>query len=39
MTIEREIHGPQQGPDILASKAYLEKMIAEVYSTPSGSNA
>jgi L-ribulose-5-phosphate 3-epimerase len=39
MTIEREIHGPQQGPDILASKTYLEKMIAEVYSTPSGSNA
>lgn len=32
MSIEREIRGPQQGTDILASKTYLEKMIAEVYS-------
>jgi len=29
MTIEREIHGPQQTNDILASKAYLEKLIAQ----------
>jgi L-ribulose-5-phosphate 3-epimerase len=29
MTIEREIHGPQQTADILASKAYLEKLIAK----------
>jgi sugar phosphate isomerase/epimerase len=39
MSIEREIHGPQQTKDILDSKAFLEKMIAEVYSAPHGSNA
>jgi L-ribulose-5-phosphate 3-epimerase len=32
MTIEREIEGSQQIKDILDSKAYLEKVIAEVYS-------
>ena len=32
MTIEREIEGPQQGADILASKAYLTKLIAETYA-------
>ncbi|MCD6360837.1 MAG: sugar phosphate isomerase/epimerase, partial [Armatimonadetes bacterium] len=29
ITIEREIEGPQQAQDILASKKYLEKLIAE----------
>ena len=32
MTIEREIEGAQQGKDILASKAYLEKLINETYA-------
>ena len=32
MTIEREIEGAQQGADILASKAYLTKLIAETYA-------
>jgi L-ribulose-5-phosphate 3-epimerase len=32
MTIEREIEGTQQGADILASKAYLTKLIAETYA-------
>jgi sugar phosphate isomerase/epimerase len=32
MTIEREIEGEQQGADILASKAYLSKLIAETYA-------
>ena len=27
ITIEREIEGPKQSEDILASKAYLEKLI------------
>lgn len=31
MTIEREISGDRQTKDILDSKAYLEKLIAEVY--------
>jgi len=31
MTIEREIEGAQQTKDILASKRYLESLIAEVY--------
>lgn len=31
MTIEREIHRPEQTRDILQSKAYLEKVIADVY--------
>lgn len=39
MSIEREIQGQQQTTDILASKAYLEKIIAEVYSAPHGSRA
>jgi sugar phosphate isomerase/epimerase len=39
MTIEREIHGQQQTKDILDSKAFLERMIAEVYSVPPGSSA
>lgn len=33
MTIEREIEGAQQTKDILDSKAYLEKVIADVYSS------
>jgi sugar phosphate isomerase/epimerase len=32
MTIEREIEGAQQGADILASKAYLTKLISETYA-------
>jgi sugar phosphate isomerase/epimerase len=32
MTIEREIQGAQQGADILASKTYLTKLIAETYA-------
>ena len=32
MTIEREIEGDQQTKDILESKRYLEKLIAEVYA-------
>ena len=32
MTIEREIAGKQQQADILASKTYLAKLIAETYS-------
>jgi L-ribulose-5-phosphate 3-epimerase len=32
MTIEREIEGAQQGADIMASKAYLEKLIAQTYA-------
>jgi L-ribulose-5-phosphate 3-epimerase len=32
MTIEREIKGAQQGADILASKAYLTKLISETYA-------
>jgi L-ribulose-5-phosphate 3-epimerase len=39
MTIEREIHGPQQTQDILASKAYLEKIISEVFSASPGPHA
>ncbi|WP_321476021.1 sugar phosphate isomerase/epimerase family protein [uncultured Paludibaculum sp.] len=33
MTIEREVEGDQQTKDILASKAYLEKLIVEVYGS------
>jgi sugar phosphate isomerase/epimerase len=32
MTIEREIKGPRQTSDILASKSYLAKLIVEAYS-------
>ena len=32
ITIEREISGPQQEPDIRASKAYLERVINSAYS-------
>jgi hypothetical protein len=32
LTIEREIEGPEQTKDIVASKTYLEKLIAETYS-------
>lgn len=32
MTIEREISGPQQTRDILASKSYLENVLREVYA-------
>lgn len=32
MTIEREVEGERQTKDILAAKAYLEKLIAEVYA-------
>jgi L-ribulose-5-phosphate 3-epimerase len=32
MTIEREIKGPQQTADILKSKSYLTKLIAETYA-------
>lgn len=31
ITIEREISGPQQAADIKASKAYLEKLVAQIY--------
>ncbi|MBI3665291.1 MAG: sugar phosphate isomerase/epimerase [Acidobacteria bacterium] len=31
ITIERESEGPQQAADIQASKAYLEKLIKEIY--------
>jgi L-ribulose-5-phosphate 3-epimerase len=33
MTIEREIQGPQQTKDILASKAYLENLLREAYQS------
>jgi hypothetical protein len=32
MTIERETTGEQQKNDILQSKVYLEKLIAQTYS-------
>jgi L-ribulose-5-phosphate 3-epimerase len=32
MTIEREIEGPEQTRDILASKSYLEGLLSKVYS-------
>ncbi|HEY7209251.1 MAG TPA: sugar phosphate isomerase/epimerase family protein [Bryobacteraceae bacterium] len=31
LTIEREISGPEQKKDILDSKAYLERLLADVY--------
>jgi L-ribulose-5-phosphate 3-epimerase len=33
LTIEREIEGPEQTKDIVASKVYLEKLIAETYAS------
>jgi L-ribulose-5-phosphate 3-epimerase len=33
LTIEREIEGPEQTEDIVASKVYLEKLIAETYAS------
>jgi L-ribulose-5-phosphate 3-epimerase len=36
ITIEREIEGDKQTQDILASKAYLEKIISEVYGGSHG---